>query len=143
MLCLWRYFAPQMTLKSVTSGRGLPQTLIELSFFVSRATNARVQFETYTSHTTKISTIPLYLSSSNHSPPAPCNTSSSRCIRHRTRHKPGVVSVCLTIYRKHISLLYRYRKDEKTNADRDLLHNPYSFFISLVASIENGWVTVL
>lgn len=63
------------------------------TFWSQLATNAKIQLKP--TPATKILTIPLNFFSSNpHSPhplPTPFNTSSTRCIRHRTKSKPGVI----------------------------------------------------
>ena len=80
--------------------------------------------------------IPLLIKPhSPYPPPAPCNTSSPRCIMHRTRIKrPGVVSVYPTIYKKYISSIYKiskaFRKDEQTNADQKSFHNPITYILN-------------
>ena len=65
------------------------------TFWSQLETNAKIQLKP--TPATKIPTILLNLFSSNpHSPhplPTPFNTSSTRCIRHRTKSKPGVVTV--------------------------------------------------
>ena len=87
---------------------------------------------------------PRYLLIYPHSPHgphplrAPCNTYASRCIRHRTRSKPGVVSVYPTNYKKNFFLsIYRmlnaFRKYEKTNSEQDHLQNPTTYIVSTKA----------
>ena len=70
---------------------------------------------------------------SPHTPPVPCNLSSSRRIGYRTRSKPGVVSVYPTIiffkFTEHWKRFERMKKE--TNADLDHFYKPTTYTLNL------------
>ena len=62
-----------------------------------------------------------------HPPRVPCYTSSSRCIRHTTRYKPGVVTGLFKTYFIDTQKIEDVWKGWKTNNDLDHHHNPTTY----------------
>ena len=80
----------------------------EYDLIFTPATPPRYPFHTSPYQTT--------LPHSLHPPQVPCNTCTSRCIRHRTRSKRGIVSVYQTNYNLFLSIysiLNAFQKYEK------------------------------